>query len=328
MTIEELIQKIQTERLNGEETLYNAEGLARLQEAAGNYTGEYALVWSHDLLEEIKNRPVAKRHTIGITRFDALTGGLGPQQLITISAHTKHGKTAFGLFLMEKSEELAPVLIPLEQSAEELVIQRSDNKQYIPRFLSPRRLAAQVTPEWIEQRVVEGIAKHNTKLVVIDHLGFIDDLGEGGRYQRENLAYRLGIIMRELKNIAKRWNITIVLLAHLSQADESKPPTLQDLKGSSSIAQESDMVIMLWRKNTTTKGIRTYENKTLISIQANRRTGKNGNIALEFDTARGTYQETDSSDSWLRSLERVAEQEHATDDEFDNLAHKPYDPNF
>ena len=321
MKIQDLINKINEYIKRGNETLYNAEGFVKLQDIAASYNGEHRLIWSYDLLEEIKNRPAEPRHFLNIDKLDTLTGGFGPQQLIVVSAHTKHVKTAFGLFLMEKLEALAPLLIPLEQSAEELIIQRSDNKQYLPRFLSPRRLAAQVTPDWIEQRIVEGIAKYNTKLVVVDHLGYIDDLGENDRFKRENLAYRLGVIVRALKNIAKQWNITIVLLAHLSQTDESKPPTLHDLKGSSSIAQESDMVMMLWRKNTTTKGIRSYENKTLISIQANRRTGKNGNIALEFDSIRGTYTETAGAVSWLHSLERVAEQEQAVDKEF-------YDPDF
>ena len=328
MTIPELINKIDEDIKKGNEALYNADGLLRIQEMYGSYDGEYRLIWSHDLLQEIKTRPIEPRHYLNIDKLDALTGGFGPQQLITISAHTKHGKTAFGLFLMEKLEALSPLMIPLEQSAEELIVQRDDNHQYIPRFLSPRRLASQVTTEWIEQRVVEGIAKYNTKLIVIDHLGFIDDLGENGRYQRENLAYRLGIIVRALKNIAKQWNVTIVLLAHLSQADESKPPSLQDLKGSSSIAQESDLVLMLWRKNTSVKGVRMYENKTLVSVQANRRTGKNGNVALEFDSVRGTYLETASSASWLASLEASYEQSQAADKEFDNLARDNYARDF
>lgn len=312
--VQELIKKISGEREETKKALYDAEGLVRLQEIAKEYNGEFKLIWSDDLLKEIQSRPHVPLHKTGLVKLDALIGGFREQQLITISAHSKHGKTAMGLFLVEQLATLNPVMIPLEQSNEELVQQRFDNGYSIPRFLSPSRLASQVTVDWIEQRVVEGIAKHNTRLVLIDHLGYIDDFGSDGRYKKENLAYRIEMIMKGLKNVAKKWNIIILLLVHISQADEAKPPTLQDLKGSSSILQESDMVMMLWRKSTAKAKVRVYENKTMISILANRRTGKNGNIGLEFDTKTGQYFE---NHSWVDSMEQSAQRDIDAADEFD-----------
>lgn len=313
--IQELISKIQNERNTGDKEIHDAEGLVRLQEVMAAYNGEHKLIWSDDLLKEIQARPRVESHKTGLDRLDELTGGFREQQLVTISAHSKHGKTSMGLFLMERMEYMAPVMIPLEQSNEELVQQRFDNGYSIPRFLSPSKLAAQVTVDWIEERIVEGIAKHNTKLVLIDHLGYIDDLGGDGRYKKENLAYRIEMIMKGLKNLAKKWNVVVFLLVHISQADEAKPPTLQDLKGSSSILQESDKVLMLWRKSTLKKKVRVYENKTMISVLANRQTGKNGNIGLEFDTATGKYKE---NHGWVESLEAAAWQEVHTEGEFDD----------
>ena len=149
--------------------------------------------------------------------------------------------------------------------------------------------------------------------MLIDHLGYVDNHGTNGKYAKENLAYRVGEVMRELKNIAKRWNVTIVLLCHISQKDEGHPPTLEDLKNSSDILQESDMVIMLWRKNTQKKKVRIYENKTLISVMANRRTGKNGNIGLSFNTATGHYE---SDNDWVKQMEEMAIQDIKSDDSF------------
>ncbi len=202
---------------------------------------------------------------------------------------------------MEKLEALNPVMIPLEQSNEEIIQQRSDNGYSIPRFLSPSRLAARVTVDWIEQRVVEGIAKHNSKLVLIDHLGYIDDFGDNGRYARENLAYRSQLVMQALKGIAKKWNVIILLLVHISQGDEGRPPSNHDLKGSSGILQESDMVMFLWRKNTLQGKIRIYSDLTMVSVTANRRTGKNGNIGLQFD--KGQYLE---NSGWVKDWEEEA----------------------
>jgi replicative DNA helicase len=134
-----------------------------------------------------------------------------------------------------------------------------------------------------------------------------------GKYKRENLAYRIGEVMRALKGIAKRWNVVIVLLVHISQKDESKPPTLEDIKNSSDILQESDMVIMLWRKNEQHKKVRIYENKTLVSVLANRRNGKNGNIGLAFDTETGGYQ---SDNDWVQDMEDIARNAIEEDETF------------
>lgn len=314
MNIQDLIQKMESERTEINSELFNSEGMERLQEVAKSYDGEYKLIWSDELFEKIKDRPERERHNVGIEKLDNATGGFSPQQLITVSAHTKHGKTAFGMFLMEKLEKLSPVMIPLEQSAEELILQRHERGFSIPKFLSPERLAARVTVEWIEQRIVEGIAKYNTRFVLIDHLGYIDDFGENNKYARENQAYRIQVVMQGLKDLAKKWNIIMVVLVHISQHDENKPPMLSDIKGSSSIAQESDMVMMLWRKNNADKrGIKVYDTKTLVSIQANRQTGKNINLALEFNDQKGTYEATKGADDWIESLESAAQRYDADD---------------
>lgn len=309
MTHEEIIKQIEEEERNARNEIHSAEGLQRLQDVAATYDGQYKLIWSDELLKQLADKPKATTYGTGLSNLDKIIGGFREQQVVTISAHSKHGKTQFGLFLMEKLEALSPVMIPLEQSNEEIVQQRSDNGYSIPRFLSPSKLAARVTVDWIEQRIVEGIAKYNTKLVVIDHLGYVDDFGESGRYAKENLAYRIQMVMQSLKGIAKKWNVIIFLLVHISQGDEGHPPSNKDLKGSSGILQESDMVIFLWRKNDLKGKVRLYSDKTMVSVTANRRTGKNGNIGLLFD--KGQYKE---DDGWVKKWEENAETQVEMDD--------------
>ena len=286
------------------------EGMERLKATMAEYDGEYRLIWSDKLLEEIKSRPKRQNFLTGVASLDDITGGFMEKQIITIAAHSKHGKTAFGLFLLKKLEQMNPVMIPLEQSNEELVEQLSDNGWPIPQFLSPKSLAARVSTSWIEERVVEGIAKYNTKLVLIDHLGYLNDMD--GEYKRENLAYRIEKMMQNLKNIAKKWDVVVVLLVHIVKADEGKPPSLEDLKGSQSILGESDKVIMLWRKNSLKKKIRIYEDKTLVSVLANRRNGRNGNVGLRFEG--GTFVE---DNTWVQSMVESAERAITEEELFD-----------
>lgn len=316
MSAQDIIKRIETERKTLQKEIYNMDGLLRLQETMANYDGAYKLVWSTDLLDELKDKKQETLHTTGVNLLDDAIGGFKEQQLITIGADTGHGKTSMGLFLVEQLERLNPLVIPLEQSNEELLSQRKSNGQSIPKFLSPRSLADRVTTEWIEERVVEGIAKYNTKLVLIDHLGYINDFGKNGEFARENTAYRIGQVMKSLKNIAKKWNVIVILLVHISQHDEGKPPSREDIKNSSDIAQESDMVMLLWRKNALKNKVRIYEDKTLLSIQKNRRTGRNASVGLKFDTATGRYIE---ENSWVDSMVKSAQQAIDMDDSFDGI---------
>lgn len=316
MSVDDLLRRIEAEQQTLKRDIYNATGLLKLQETMRAYNGEYRLIWSDELLKEIENKPQITLHITGVPLLDGVIGGFREQQLITIGGDTGHGKTAMGLFLVEQYEKLNPLVIPLEQSNEELVTQRKENGYTVPRFLSPRSLADRVTVEWIEERVVEGIAKHNTKLVLIDHLGYINDFGRNSEFRSENTAYRIGQVMKGLKNIAKKWNVILILLVHISQHDEGRPPSREDIKNSSDIAQESDMVILLWRKNALKKKVRVYENKTMLSVQKNRRTGKNATIGLEFNTKTGRF---DENNAWVESLMKTAEQESKADDDFDNL---------
>lgn len=313
MSVQDILQRINSEKKSLQSELYNVEGLLKLQETMANYEGEDKLVSSEDIAKELFEKPRPKGFMTGIAPLDELTGGFRQKQVISMFAHTKHGKTEMASWIMSIFPELNPVLIPLEQSADELLSQRLERGYSIPHFLAPLHNDPFVSTDWIEERLVEGIAKYNSKMIVIDHLGYIDNNGADGKYKRENLAYRLGQVMKEIKGLAKKWDVLILLLVHISEGDEGKPPQLQDIGNSSDIKKESDTVIAIWRKNSLKNKIRVYENKTMLSVLANRRFGKNGNIGLNFDTTAGIYYE---ENSWVQSMVDTAEKEVATDNMF------------
>lgn len=290
---------------------HSEEGMQRLLDTLKTYEGDDKLVWWTEIKDRLVNEPKKPLHKTGIEDLDNAIGGFREKQLVVIAGDSGHGKTLTGMNFLHLLDSLSPIMIPLEQSAEELIEQRMENGFLVPNILSPDNLATRKTVSWVEERIVEGIAKFNTKLVLIDHLGYIDNEGEGGKNKRENLAYRVGEVMRDLKDIAKRWDIIILLLVHISQHDEGLPPSRKDIKNSSDIIQECDTAIFVWRKNTMKNKVRIYENKTLLSVQKNRRSGKNVNVGLEFDTSTGWYKE---ENSWVKQMEEAAwRQVHAED---------------
>lgn len=313
MDIEKLIKRIQEEKKTLKEDINTDEGMRRLQEVAREYYGEHRLIWSKETEEEIRNRPPRLSHLSGVKELDDLTGGLREQQMIGIGAQSGHGKTAFGLWVLKQYEKLNPVLLPLEQSSEELIEQRLENKQFIPTYLSPKKHSAHVTPDWIEERIVESIAKHNSKLIMIDHMGYIE-VGED--YRREGEHLRIEKKLQAIKHLAIKWNVVIVILIQLQQMEEEQAPSLRDLKGSSAIRQECDKILFLWRNNTKAGKARAYDNKVLISQQKNRFNGLNGNVGAEFEMTTGEYLVTKDSMEWGNNLERKAKEDVKADNAF------------
>lgn len=310
--VEKLLARIQLEKKGVRNTLVSNEGLLKIQEVMAVYDGEYRLYTSAEIAQDLKDKPVPTGFRTG-TSLDALTGGFRKGQVITWFAHTKHGKTETAMWLTSLFKELDPVFIALEQSADELISQRLERGFEIPHFLAPRRHDTFVLTEWIEERIVEGLAKYNTQMVFIDHLGYIDNNGKDGIWKRENLAYRIGQVMKVVHHLSQKWDVCIHLLAHISEGDEGKPPQLTDIGNSSDIKKESDTVIAIWRKNKMQNKIRVYENKTMLSVLANRRFGKNGNVGLVFNDKTGFFSE---DNEWVVRMEDMAREQVKADENF------------
>ena len=256
------------------------DALARLEEAMRVYSGEDMLVSSLDILHRIKTEPEEERFETGITGLDEILKGFRKNQLIVLAAPTKSGKTSFCVELTIRLENLNPVWIPFEESAEELVRKFHDRNEQPPLFYTPQNITGNTTG-WIEKRVVEGKAKYGAKIFFIDHLHFIVP------FSSDRLDTRIGQAIRELKQIAKKHEVMIVLVAHLKKTNMVVSPTLEDLRDSSFIAQEADTVMMLWRKTyRDDDGDMIISNETLLSVQANRRTGSTGNVKLIFKDGR------------------------------------------
>lgn len=301
LTIEEFIAELEPELKQARADLHVAESLNRLKDIAQKYTGEDQVISSEELLEKIKSRPEGMKIMSGWGGLDDILKGFRPQQLITLSAATKSGKTSFALDLTARIKDLHPLWLPFEEGAEELMVKCLERGEQPPLFFTPETMKGD-TLLWVEKKIIESIAKYNTKVVFIDHLHFIVPMTS----ERQDLM--IGQTMRELKRMAKKWDVCIFLIAHLKKTKLDTQPDLEDLRDSSFIAQESDTVIMLWRETKRENGQVVITNNVNVSVQANRRTGKTGNVKMVYDN--GHFYERD----W----ESAQQQEARILDEFNN----------
>jgi len=275
MNINEYLKNLEDEIKQTKEDIDKEASLNRLKEIAKVYNGEDKIISSTELVEKIKNRKDEFKVMSEIPTLDSLLKGFRLQQLIVISAPTKNGKTSFCIDLTTKMPEHHPLWIPFEEGAEELIQKFIDREESPPLFYFPATNAEYSLP-WVEKKIIEAISKYDSRVIFIDHLDFIVPMG-GDRHD-----LRVGQAMRALKGLAKKWNIIIFVISHLTKTRPTEQPDINDLRNSSYVAQEADTVIMLWRQSKRQDGEIITTDNTTISVQANRRFGKTGNIKTVF----------------------------------------------
>lgn len=271
--IPELLQKIDREITKMEDDKKRHEAKERLKAIARVYAGEDEVVAWSEIAEDAKKDEL--KIPSGWLGLDELLRGFRPQQLVVVSAPTKSGKTSLMVNLTARMAEYAPLWFPFEESAEELSRKFLEKGEDPPQMYSPRSIMGGTT-KWIEDKLVESIAKYGTKVVVIDHLDFIVP------FNADNHSLRIAQAMRDMKGLAKKWNVVIFLICHLVKTNMESQPTLEDLRGSASIAQEADTVILLWRQMKKEQGQVVITDNVNVSVQANRRHGKTGNVKMVF----------------------------------------------
>jgi replicative DNA helicase len=273
--IAKLSKEIEKEKVGQEKT----DSLVRLKEIAKVYRGDDKIIPFKDLVERIKAGEEEEKILTGWKGIDDLLRGFRLQQLITVSALTASGKTTFLMDLTVRLKDYHPLWFAFEESADELCRKFLERGQEPPQAFTPENMTSN-TIEWIESKIVESIAKYDTKIVFIDQLDFIVPL------TGDNHHLNIAKTMRDLKAIAKKWNVVVFIICHLTKAKLDTQPTLEDLRGSAAIGQESDTVVLLWRESTRIDGQVVITDNVNISIQKNRRYGKTGNVKMVYENGR------------------------------------------
>lgn len=294
--VDEIIKNLEREISTTMKGHEQAESLERLKEVAKIYNGEDKIIPFKDIVANIKQNHNEEKIMSGWKGIDDLLKGFRPQQLIVVSALTKSGKTSFLMDLTTRIQEYNPLWFPFEESAEELVRKYLERGEQPPNSFTPENLKGSAI-KWIESKIVESIAKYNSRVVFIDQLDFIVPMGG------DNHHLNIAKTMRDLKGLAKKWNIVIFIICHLQKARMDTQPTLEDLRGSSSIAQEADTVMLLWRETKRENGQLIITDNVNVSVQANRRFGKTGNVMMCYQD--GHFIEHDWSKDGNLSAQRA-----------------------
>lgn len=255
------------------------EELVELQ----NYDGDDKVISSYEMQTLLKNQPSIARYRSEIDGLDNIVGGFGEGQLIAMSGWTKCGKTTFCQTL---TYNFALQLIGCLWFTYELPVYEFFEKfnKNVPAFYLPQRLIP-YNLKWVEKKIIESILKYKSKIIFIDHLHYLFPLTNN-----QNLSVLVGHTIRQLKIMAIKHRIVIFILCHTVKVESGDKPKLNDIRDSSFIAQESDIVMMMSRKDFDEDDLDSNSDTSArLRILANRHNGRRGLVNLDFKD--GFYRE-------------------------------------
>ena len=266
---------------------FESDNQNKLLEELSDYDGEDKVITLKEIYDNVNLDSTGNMYTKW-EKLDKLINGIRPSHLVVLAGLMKGGKTSFAMDMTTRMEECNPLWLAIEETIDELMIKFKERGEQPPKGFSPKSLAP-VNIKWIERKIAEGIKKYKTKIVFIDNLSWIKLTSKVGN---KNKADMIEETMIELKALAKKWNIAIVIISHVNgDAQTDKVPTFENLKGSTGIGQVGDKTIIVWRESKRgDRGELEFSNNTNVSVQLNRQGGV-GNVKMTFDN--GHYKEYD-----------------------------------
>lgn len=241
------------------------------------YSGEDRVITVDELKAIVAAKPKVSTLKTQIPTFDALTGGVARGELIVISGPTGNGKTQLLTTFTRNfsAQGVACLWFSYEVKDDDLLRRFGDNA---PFFCLPKE-TVNASPRWLEARIWEGKAKHGIEVVFVDHMHYLltpKDLSTG------NPSLMIGQLMRTIKTLALKTDTTIFLVSHMTKTQIDQPPTIMDLRDSSFVGQEADVVAFVWREKMTNGQETEYTDRSFLKVEKNRRTGRLGATKLRM----------------------------------------------
>jgi len=275
----------------------DASGM-RLQDAAAQYRS-----WA----DSLKRRQDDTRVWMGIPSLDAVIDGLSPGEVLGIMARPGVGKTLMlGRYVRSVMDHHVPALFfSLEMPTAQIV-----TRLIQPEYQWTRQQA--IDPDAVNRITVEdygqlfgdlwicdaaglsvaemhalsrrAVRESGVKLILIDHMGLI------GGHQKLSTYDRIGLNAREIKELAKKLDVAVVLALQVSRAeggDGSQPLTLASVRDSGVIEEVVDYLIGLHRperNNALTQAEKEDWKDIVIATVVKHRHGRVGrDIAVYID---------------------------------------------
>ncbi len=216
----------------------------------------------------------------GFVDLDNILGGLQNSDLIILAGRPSMGKTALATniafnaakYFSQDDEKGSVVMFSLEMSAEQIGLRILAEQSRIPSdklrkgelnekdslklsntYKEINNLnfffddSPNITVSELRSKLRRYKNNYNIKLILIDYLQLIKP-----ESNKDNRVNELSEITRNLKQLAKEFDLPVISLSQLSRQVENrddKRPLLSDLRESGSIEQDADVVMFIFRES-------------------------------------------------------------------------------
>jgi len=209
----------------------------------------------------------------GFDKFDEMTTGLQPGDLVIVAGRPSMGKTTFAMNIAENAaigQKEAVAVFSMEMPGEQLAMRMISSLGRIdqhhirtgqltdedwPRITSAVHMLSEakifvddtpaMSPGEIRAKARRLKRKHGLGLIVVDYMQLMQVPGSS-----ENRATEISEISRGLKALAKELHVPVVALSQLNRSLEQRPdkrPIMSDLRESGAIEQDADLIVFIYR---------------------------------------------------------------------------------
>ena len=264
------------------------------------------------VFEELEKRVERKELVTGVPtnyhKFDEMTAGLQPSDLIIVAGRPSMGKTAFALNMGMRAavmHDVPTAVFSLEMSMEQLMMRmlccwgKVDLSHLRSGFLNDedwKRLyeSADVlsrAPIYIDDTASLGTmelrgrcrrlkAEKGLGLVIVDYLQLMR-----ASHRIDSREQEISEISRTLKALAKEMHVPVVALSQLNRKVEERTnrrPMLSDLRESGAIEQDADVIVFLYRDDAYNKSEDNPKKGIAEIIIGKQRNGPTGTVELSY----------------------------------------------
>jgi len=266
----------------------NNETPLETQKRLLNYDGDDRVIQWDELVTLAQANPPFSYPT-KLQKFDDLLGGgIEETDLAILTGNTNNGKTTFGITLAANlsNQNIQTAYFSFEMGNIQ-VVRRFPNFPTKAHLVCAPQLYQTKDLQWLEERIVESMAKFKTKIIIIDNLDFIVPL-----LFSANIETSTRFCIKTLKEWTIKYNIAILLMAHTRK--NSGNPDIMDIKDSKSIGDLSDWaVVVSLTDREAGKGKVTF-------IKNRHERGRIGTIGTYHDfNTRETIEDTDEAHAFM-----------------------------
>jgi archaellum biogenesis ATPase FlaH len=221
--------------------------------------------------------------------------------LIVVSGRTNAGKTSYTMNMADEfSKQNIPTLIfPFERGIESVgkrflqvkfdktindfqMMSEEEWKPIVEESIDVPIYFSTPKKEDIVETIIKAKRLFNTRIVIIDHLDYIV------RHVAGNREAEISNTLQDLKRVAEENGIIMIVVSHIRKIDQAgaelqRKAGIEDLKGSASLYQDPECVVLLDGDGETEMEVRVVKNKGPMGSKMFRFTPNTGRLTDNHD---------------------------------------------